>query len=144
MIAVEPFFLRRMCRDQGGVSAVEFALVAPLLVFGLLAMVDVGMAIGERMELERNVRAGAQAAMSLNNNADAIRTIVLASASEPEGMTAAAAQRCLCLGIIHSCTTVCPDGLAPSVFFEISAARPVSGPIFGERDVVAATRVQIR
>jgi Flp pilus assembly protein TadG len=135
---------RNLCRDSSGVSAVEFALVAPMPVLGLLGRVDVGIATGARMELDRNVRAGAQAAMSLNNNAGAIESIVFASAADAQGMQATVNQTCLCVDLAASCTSVCPDGTAPSVFFEIAAARPVSGPLFGQRDVVAATRVQIR
>ena len=46
-------------------------------------MVDIGrVASATRMEMDRNVRAGAQAAMSLNNSAGSIEGIMLASAEE--------------------------------------------------------------
>ena len=72
--------LRRLGRCDAGVSAVEFAVLAPVLIGGLLFLVDVGIAIGTRMEMDRNVRAGAQAAMSLNNSTASIEAIMLASA----------------------------------------------------------------
>ncbi len=50
-------------RAQGGVAAVEFALFAPMLVFALLMMFDIGMAAQERMAIGQALRAGAQAAM---------------------------------------------------------------------------------
>lgn len=52
---------RRMGED--GVSAVEFGLIAPILFVSLLAMVDVGLAIAERMSIDSVLRAGAQEAM---------------------------------------------------------------------------------
>jgi Flp pilus assembly protein TadG len=50
--------VRRLGED--GVSAVEFALIAPILFLSLLAMVDVGFAIHERMTIDHVLRAGAQ------------------------------------------------------------------------------------
>jgi Flp pilus assembly protein TadG len=58
--------LDRLLGETGGAAAVEFAIVAPLLLFGLIAMIDTGVMATTRMEMDRNVRAGAQAAMSLN------------------------------------------------------------------------------
>jgi hypothetical protein len=54
--------VRRLGED--GVSAVEFALIAPILFLSLLAMVDVGFAIHERMTIDHVLRAGAQEAMT--------------------------------------------------------------------------------
>jgi pilus assembly protein CpaE len=49
-------------RDEAGVSAIEFGLVAPLIFFSLLAMIDVGFAIRDRILLDHFLRSGAQAA----------------------------------------------------------------------------------
>jgi pilus assembly protein CpaE len=60
--------LKQKVKDLGnsnaGVSAVEFALVAPVLALALVAMADVGLALYERMTIDHVLRAGAQAAMS--------------------------------------------------------------------------------
>ena len=54
--------LRDVGRQTDGVSATEFALLAPLLIFGLLAMADLGLAVSERMTIGHILRAGAQSA----------------------------------------------------------------------------------
>ena len=136
--------MRRLLSCTRGASAVEFAVFAPMLCIGLLAMVDAGRAVAARMELDRNVRAGAQAAMSLNNDAAAIRAIVLAAAGAPSGLTAAVTKSCQCAAQAVACTAPCASGEPPSVFFDIEASAPHAGMIRGERTVASATRVQIR
>ena len=107
-------------------------------------MVDIGGAIAERMEMDRNVRAGAQAAMSLNNDLSSIEGIILASTEEPENLTVDVNMQCLCSEASASCTTPCPDTTAPAVFVEISALQPYDGIIMPERTLTSQTRVQIR
>ena len=66
-------------RNESGNSALEFGLTAPFLIFALVMMLDMGIAVETRMEMDRNVRAGVQAAMSQINDPNAIRNLVLAS-----------------------------------------------------------------
>jgi Flp pilus assembly protein TadG len=49
--------------DANGLAAVDFAITATTLVFGLLNAVDLGYYIYRRMEVENAADAGAQAAM---------------------------------------------------------------------------------
>jgi Flp pilus assembly pilin Flp len=136
--------LPRLLRDRRGASAVEFAIVAPVLIAGLLAMVDVGLGLGMRMELDRIVRAGAQAAISLNNDASAIEALVLASSASPDDLSVEVERVCSCGGVAASCTALCSGGTAPSVYYEIDAERPHDGLVFGPRQVVSHARVKIR
>ncbi|MFC3162904.1 AAA family ATPase [Ciceribacter thiooxidans] len=50
--------------SESGVSAVEFALIAPVFAIGLVATADIGLALHQRMAMDHVLRAGAQAAMS--------------------------------------------------------------------------------
>ena len=134
----------RLLRCDAGVAATEFAIFAPMIIFGLLTMVDIGGAIAERMEMDRNVRAGAQAAMSLNNDVSSIEEIILASTEEPENLTVAVNMQCLCSEASAVCTTPCPDATAPGVFVEISTQQAYDGIIIPERTLTSQTRVQIR
>jgi pilus assembly protein CpaE len=136
--------LRDLPGDRTGASALEFAIFAPLLVFSLLAMADVGIGIATRMELDRIVRSGAQAAISLNNDAAAIRSIVLASSATPTSLEVDVEQVCSCAEIAASCTALCAGGAAPSVYYGIEAERPYAGLFFGERQIVSSTRIKIR
>ena len=136
--------LRDLPGDRNGASALEFALFAPLLVFGLLAMVDIGIGIGTRMELDRIVRSGAQAAISLNNDAAAIRLLVMASSATQTSLAVGVERVCSCAEVAASCTALCSGGAAPSVYYGIEAERPYAGLLFGERPIVSSTRIKIR
>jgi len=133
----------RLLVDARGIAAIEFAIGAPVLIFGVLGMIDAGMAAATRMEIDRNVRSGAQAAMSLNNDPEAIRSIILATAGEPADLTVDVAMVCACEEVDASCTVPCPSGEAPSVFFEIAAQRPYAG-ILVDLAINSRSRVQIR
>ena len=133
-----------LARCEAGVAATEFALFAPMIILGILMMVDIGGAIAERMEMDRNVRAGAQAAMSLNNDVSSIEGIILASTEEPENLTVDVNLQCLCSEASAACTTPCPDTTAPAVFVQISAVQTYEGIIMPERTLSSQTRVQIR
>jgi hypothetical protein len=136
-------FASRLQTDAGGIAAVEFAIGAPVLILGVLAMIDAGMAAATRMEIDRNVRSGAQAAMSLNNDPAAIRSIVLAAAGAPADLTVDVAKVCECEDVEASCTEPCDSGEAPSVFFDIAGQRPFAG-ILVDLELNSSTRVQIR
>lgn len=136
--------IRNLIRDSSGASAIEFALVAPVLITAVLFMVDIGLAVSTRMELNRDVRAGAQAAMSLNNDTSAIQAIALASSGSPEGTTVNVAGSCACGSTVSACQSLCGNGTAPSVFIAISAIKPYDGLFLGRRNLEASTRVQIR
>ena len=133
----------RLLSEARGIAAVEFAIGAPVLIFGVLAMIDAGMAAATRMEIDRNVRSGAQAAMSLNNDPAAIRSIVLAAAGEPADLSVDVAKVCECEGAEASCTVPCDSGEAPSVFFDIAGQRPYAG-ILVDLAINSRARVQIR
>jgi Flp pilus assembly protein TadG len=134
---------RRLLSATDGVAAVEFAIAAPILILGLVAMIDTGIMATTRMEMDRNIRAGAQAAMSLNNDPAAIETIVLASAGGAADMTVSALMACVCDETPASCSTPCASGRAPAVYFDISAERPYAG-LLVDRIIRTQSRVQIR
>lgn len=51
-------------KSETGVSAVEFALIAPIFAIGLVATADIALALHQRMAMDHVLRAGAQTAMS--------------------------------------------------------------------------------
>ena len=54
--------MRRRGNEQRGASAVEFALVLPLLLVVALALVQVGLLVRDRLLVEAAARAGARTA----------------------------------------------------------------------------------
>jgi Flp pilus assembly protein TadG len=61
---LRPYIIRRLnlARGSAGNAAIEFALVAPILVLLLLNSVDVSFLIWAKMEVENAAQMGAQAA----------------------------------------------------------------------------------
>jgi hypothetical protein len=67
--------------DEGGVAAIEFAFVAPILVFACLATADLGLAINKKMELDDSLRVVSEGAMG-DLGEDEVQAILDAVASE--------------------------------------------------------------
>ncbi|MBT4769656.1 MAG: pilus assembly protein [Rhodospirillaceae bacterium] len=60
--------IRRLATENSGVSAVEFALLTPVIMIMLLGLVDYGLAMFHKMELVSAVRAGSQYALLDNTD----------------------------------------------------------------------------
>jgi pilus assembly protein CpaE len=136
--------ITELLRDERGASAVEFAIGGPMLILALLAMVDVGSAIGERMDMDRSIRAGAQAAMSLIGDPGVIQGIVEETATSTDGLGVSVDMVCSCAGIGASCTSTCASGDEPSVEMQIAATQTYSGILFRNLALESSTNVSIR
>ncbi len=135
---------RIFARSESGNSALEFGLTAPFLIIALVMMLDVGIAVETRMEMDRNVRAGVQAAMSQINDPNAIRDLVLASANGSEIISVNVNKTCSCGSTPTPCTSWCSAQEPPSVFVNISAVQPYSGLILPTFALESETHVQLR
>lgn len=140
--------VRRQDVGEDGVSAVEFALVAPVLLVALLSMVDVGFAIYERMTIDYVLRAGAQAAMGdpaggevlavLNNTAAknfAVGAVPSFTVEHPV---------CECpenTSVV--CSATCAGGAATSIYYRLEGTKTYDG-IFMSIPLGPSMRVQVR
>ncbi|WP_436639789.1 TadE/TadG family type IV pilus assembly protein [Microbaculum sp. FT89] len=129
---------------ESGVAAVEMGLFAPPLIIGVVLMADIGLAVEARMELDRNVRAGVQAAMSNVSDLEAIKGVVLASANGSEAISVAVGKTCTCGSAAASCTSWCAPEVPPSVFINISATEAYSGLMLPALTLESKTHVQLR
>ena len=66
-------------RDQRGTAAVEFALVLPIVLAIVLALVQVGLLVRDRLLVESAVRSGARTA-AVEPGDEAVRVAVVRSA----------------------------------------------------------------
>lgn len=147
--------IRRLWSDLRGVSAVEFALVAPLLVFGSISTVDAGIAVYEKMMIGQVLRSGAHLAIAADSVADvqtmleatAADNFTVASGTPADGELAVAVTNyCICAADTSTqvtCTTTCSGGADPLEFYTLSADKTYTGlflPAFqlsGTIDVLA-------
>ncbi len=124
--AVLKAVLSAALRCRKGASAVEFALVAPILVAMLVALGDLGTAVFERMEVASAAQAGAQLAATKGWDAASIENAVT-SASGLATITATPAptQSCGCPsgGAITTvqCGSACPDGAPAGTYVTVNA-----------------------
>lgn len=152
-----PRTLRRLRRSQQGVSATEFALIAPVLVAGLLVPVDLGLAAYERMTMNHALRVGAQGAMEGRDPGD-ILAIMRASAAEnftlagdasasegEETLSLSVDAVCRCsdqLSTAVSCGETCPSGDRYR-YLDLTADKIYDGALMPAFELTAALRVQI-
>ena len=138
----------RVPLGDSGVAAVEFALVAPLFALAALGMIDVGLSVNERMEMDRSLRAGLQTAMVITKDvADIKSTILNANFSEQssgEAPTIDVSTVCECASAGVPCGVLCDDGTAPSVFYRLVATKQMSTIIMPSFPVRSVMEIQIR
>jgi len=137
--------LSRFRRAIDGIAATEFAIFVPVFAFGLLTMVDVGLAISERMALDQALRAGAELAMANVDDTDTLEnTVRAAHDADPNSYSVAVNQFCGCDGAAGSCTTLCANGEPPSIYIDFSASRTMETFLLPSFDVASTLRVQVR
>lgn len=152
--------MARLRRDRRGASAVEFALVAPLIAPALLAVVDLGRAEYEKMSLDHALRAAAQKAMSDPGTAaveQVLREAAAANFTDANGVLssdltiAPPARFCACMvndkAVPAACSTTCPNGRHTYVYYRMTASKAFTGFLIGRIEPVklnASAQVQIR
>ncbi|WP_370160911.1 TadE/TadG family type IV pilus assembly protein [Limimaricola soesokkakensis] len=145
-----------LARDEAGVSAIEFGLVAPMLFFSLLAMFDVGMALRERIQLDHILRSGAQTALRDAGKSAVLDTLrrTVCKTGEAYPDCAGLAQvsfapepdpYCICptTGVKDTtCTATCP--VRPQKYYELSAAMSHEGIFLPRFDFAPSVLVEVR
>ncbi|MEB3419099.1 TadE/TadG family type IV pilus assembly protein [Salipiger marinus] len=145
-------------RDDRGVSAVEFALIAPMLVLSLLAMTDLGLAISERMTIGHILRAGAQGATH-DIGVSAIDQILRTTAAQNMTLATAGTQGddatlaldvgtlCSCAeepDVAVACSTTCEGGTPTQIFYVLSAQKTYAGLLLPRFLQSKSIQVQVR
>jgi Flp pilus assembly pilin Flp len=137
-------FLKRFATDERGVSAVEFALTVPVLLFSLLGVVDIGNVVYQRSDMESALRAGIQYFM--NGGDDLIKAEEVVNASwttKPDGVSVIAEKFCLCGAVEHVCNALCDDGSYPESYNRLRATATFPG-ILMEDSYATEQSVRVR
>jgi Flp pilus assembly protein TadG len=125
MTAMSWFNLRHRGWNAGN-SAIEFALVAPFIIFLAVGTADYGIASYERMAAQHAAQIGAeQAALHGFDTAAITNAVQTATAFSTISATPAPTQSCGCVsGAAFSdqaCGTACPDGTNAGTYVTVSA-----------------------
>lgn len=146
----------RWRRSDGGASAVEFALVAPILAFVLLAGVDLALAISERMAMDHALRAGAQTALAQDPGQTAVLQVIRDTAEQnfPAADGGLDPELALSATRFFACAedpdfavapaTVCVGGTPTVIYYRMIGDKTYAGWIMPAFQVDRAMQVQIR
>ena len=151
---VRPFSRRRIADcavDRRATSAVEFSMIAPILILSLLSVFDLGAAFSTKLAAGHVVRAGAEGAMTGVGEAG-IRDIMLASSRAPlnpqtVGPVIHVERYCTCPnadGVTVGCSFLCPGSNPTSVFYRLRATYEQKGILLPAMQLTSETRVRIR
>ena len=113
-------------RNKDGAAAVEFGLIAPVLVAVLVGVGTYGLEIIAYSKMREAVTTGAQYALTTSENTSDITTIVNAAWDDKpsSGATVSVTQRCVCAGVTNDCSTTCAaTGDYPQKMTTITATR---------------------
>jgi len=144
-------------RDDKGVAAMEFGLIAPILFFGLLSAVDVGLAVNERMDVNHVLRAGAEAAMNKSDEGDVLAimaatggqnmTVSIDGQGAAGDLNVTVDQYCACPDATEAavaCTTICTGNVPTYVYYQIDGSKTYTGMFIPNISFSPSMRVQIR
>lgn len=145
--------MRGFLRPEPGVSAIEFALIAPLVLTMLLMMTDFGLAVQQRMTMDHILRLGAEAAMRGATEAQIAATLDAAVTDHAHArmstlVVAAPIRVCRCPETGDApvdCAADCADGTTPYLFHEFSAQLPYRSLLMGNRlDITLRSRLMVQ
>lgn len=138
--------VQNFVRNEKGVAAVEFALVAPILLLLLLGLADFGLAMRERMALASAARAGAERAWAdSGDNAAITQAVQAAGTLDAAAITVAVTEFCECAGTASACGVTCADGSTPATYVGVSVSEdfPLLLPYPGIGSPIALTGTAI-
>jgi Flp pilus assembly protein TadG len=139
--------LGRTMRDQRGVSALEFSIIATFMVTLMLGAFDFGNAAQQQIALQEAVRTGGEFARFFPTNQTGIQNAVLNAL--PSGWTVTGgvpSVSCTCSGATVTCTN--PGTCAPPFLITITASRaytaltPVFAAAIPSNTATYVTRIQ--
>ncbi|MBV0893421.1 pilus assembly protein [Paracoccus sp. Z118] len=130
---------------EQGASAIEFALLAPFLIFALLGTVDVGRALTEQMALGSILRTGAQSAIAGGDVGAVDR--VLRAAKDDASVLVAVRPLCACPENSQAevdCSTTCAGPGPTAIYYSLAAQKEFSGIFLPDKLLSRSIQVQVR
>ena len=119
--------LARYSDDSRGVAAIEFAMIVPVLLFMLIAIVDMGMGVYADMQVQNAAQAGAQYAIAHGYTASSISSAVT-SATSFSGITVSSGPTKFCgcpssTGVTTAtCSSTCANGTSAGTYVTVTAS----------------------
>jgi Flp pilus assembly protein TadG len=124
--------LRRFIINSAGVSAVEFALAAPMLILVLAGIMTGWVYTMQLSEMRTAVKTGANYVLQGGVDLAAAKSAVLQSwTNKPADAGVDILRQCSCAGTVSTCSQVCTGNNAiPNMSVTISATGSVDVPLY--------------
>ena len=136
--------IRSLISSKSGAAAVEFGLVAPILVAMMLGIFDLGRMTYDRTDLHSAVRSGAQYFVAGGDDVNVPISVSETSwSSRPEMSQVTVEKCCKCAGVDAPCGQLCADGSVPDIVHELEATAYFAG-LFGQYEVSVNEFVRAR
>ena len=121
--------LRKFLSHQGGASAVEFAIIAPILAGLLVLGFDAWQLINRKQDMHAAINAGAHYYMGGGGDDPTGQSIGVSGwPNRPGDGQVAIARACTCAGAASDCSTVCAaTQQAPEVRVTLTATNQWTG-----------------
>ena len=135
-------------KSARGASTVEFAIVAPMLVFGVLSTADLGFEISDRMEIDQALRNGAEAAVE-DPGVTGLGAVLEAIQPSADGDAIAwdVARICVCPesnAVSVDCFETCADDEPTAIYYNITGSREAVRFFLPQVTVSRSLSVQVR
>lgn len=123
--------LRRFVLHSGGVSAVEFALAAPILLLMLSGIYTGWTYATQMMQMRSAIKAGSNYILQGGADLTAAKSAVLMTwSNKPKDANVQAIRQCNCGTTVSSCSVVCTGGGAiPQMSVIITASGSIDTPL---------------
>jgi Flp pilus assembly protein TadG len=136
--------LKRFQRDSRGTSAVEFALIAPLLIAIVIPLADLANIAYGSSNMQSAVRAGIHYAMAGGTDETVAQSHAEAAWSKkPADGVVTPTKVCKCAGTSHDCDPLCADGSRPEMYITLTATGTFGGDIYSVAQTSSET-VRVR
>ena len=123
--------VRRFISHNGGVSAVEFALITPVLALVLAGMVTGWTYLTQTMQMRSAVKTGANYVLQGGTDLGAAKSAILLSwVKKPADADVQVVRQCSCAGTVNICSAVCTgSGAIPNMSVIITANTSLDTPL---------------
>jgi Flp pilus assembly protein TadG len=141
----------KFLRDRSGVSATEFAVIAPVLALMVLGMLDGWSYAASMLAMRAAVKAGANYVIEGGGTSDTARAVAVSAwVSPPSDASVAVTQACYCSGAATTCGLLCVGtAKAPSAYLTVRATGTWTPPapfsyVLEARTVVHSEVIRVR
>ena len=137
--------LARFLRDDSGVAAVEFGLIAPILAILALFIFDAWNAANSMTRMHTAVGAAARYLMGGQGDDATARAVALSSWNRrPADGAVSVVRQCICGTAVSACTGLCPNTQTPPAIYVTLRATGTGEGMFLHQSLAQSEVVRVR